>query len=638
MILKRLRNTLLSPLLINQRFLFVVWTVVALVAILLKYSTHSYNNFRIYTGVFDHWIGSLPLYGAYPAEYFDMNHYGIVFGLIIAPFALLPTGVGLMLWVMCGVFGLFWAIGMLPLERKWQAVIIWLSLNELFTATIYQQFNVVTVLLLILGFLCVERRRESFAAFTIVLGALVKIYGPVGLAFFPFMKNRVKFIKSLLLWTVVLSSLPILFTDYHYVWAQYTLWFDDIRATNVSQLFAPLQNISLLGVVRKISGCVDYKDIWIIGGGAVLFALSYLRRSQYGYINFRMMILASILLFIPLMSTSSENCSYLTAIIGVGIWWAITPKGRNGMAWTLLVMVVIASFAGNILPQKIYDDYFLKYALKAIPFTLVWLRISYELLTCNFQTIQIKQTVKSRGGEFDLKSCDIDIVLPCYNPTADWIEVIQAQFDRLKAKCPNHNFNLIVANDGSHLNFNDEYVAKLYQAIPGVVVINNVMNMGKGAALRSGVAAAHSPLILYTDIDFPYTTQSICYLITELETGSYDILLARRNQSYHSELSLMRRLLSWGSRTLNQKVLGMRYADAQGGLKGFNRVGRELFLQTTIERFLFDTEFIYMASQRTDITMNQITADLRENIILPAMGMGVVRREFMNFLKILFNR
>lgn len=629
----------LKLLLINKHFLLLVWLIIASVGVISKYSLGTYNNYDIYTGVFDHLIAQLPIYGEYPLSYFDMNHYGIVFGIVIAPFAMMPDGLGLFLWMIISTLILFFSIQALPIERKWQSVIMLLTVNELYTAVAYQQFNIAAAALILLSFIYIEKRAESKAAFVIALGALVKIYGIISLAFFFFVKRKLRFIGSFILWSVVLFVLPMILANHEYVLAQYAEWIKDIEAKNLANMFSEHQNISLLGVFRKISGVATYSDLWIIGSGVILFLSCYLRVKQYRNLDFRMMMLASILIFVSIFSSGSENCSYIPAAIGVGIWWAISPLGRTKIAWTLLILVIFASFAGNLLPRDFYVEFFRAYALKALPFTFVWLRITYEMLTCDFKKDESKIGLDkhTEPHKYDLNSCDIDVVLPCYNPAEDWVEVVAERYEELKASCPGHRMRLIISNDGSHENFDSSHIRKLRKMIDGVKIIDYKVNMGKGAALRRGVLAATSPLVIYTDIDFPYRTECVRDMVAQLESGSCDIIISKRNDTYHRELSFVRRLLSWGSRTMNSKLLGMKYPDAQGGLKGFNRVGREIFLQTTIERFLFDTEFVYKASKREDIKIAQVTVNLRDNIHLPSMGLKTMRREFMNFLKILFN-
>ena len=86
---------MLKKLLYNERFVGILWVALALATVIQNVILRTkYNNYLIFEGVFWHTIKQLPLYLPYPDEYGDMNHYGIFFSTIIAPFALLPTGMG----------------------------------------------------------------------------------------------------------------------------------------------------------------------------------------------------------------------------------------------------------------------------------------------------------------------------------------------------------------------------------------------------------------------------------------------------------------------------------------------------------------------------------------------------------------
>jgi len=56
------------------------------------------------------------LYAQYPLEFFDSNHYGPFFSIIIAPFAVLPHPLGLFFWQVLMALALFVAIRKLPLR------------------------------------------------------------------------------------------------------------------------------------------------------------------------------------------------------------------------------------------------------------------------------------------------------------------------------------------------------------------------------------------------------------------------------------------------------------------------------------------------------------------------------------------
>lgn len=234
------------------------------------------------------------------------------------------------------------------------------------------------------------------------------------------------------------------------------------------------------------------------------------------------------------------------------------------------------------------------------------------------------------------QKCDIDVILPCYNPPVGWIGTIATQLTSLRAMHPDRRLHLMVSNDGSQRNTTPQDIEQLMTLVADAEFVDYPTNMGKGAALRRAVALSKAPLVLYTDIDLPYRTECMSKIIGLLDQ-SYDIAMAARNHTYYSELSPTRKLLSWGSRTMNHLVLGMKYPDAQGGLKGFNRRGRDIFLTTKVDRFLFDTEFIHKASKNRDIRIAQVETNLRDGIHLPGMGMKVIRREFLNFLKIIFS-
>ena len=95
---EKIKAFLGHPMLSNRYVLLGLWLLLALAG-MLKYH-RSDNNFLIFRGVFWHTINRTSLYEAYPSEYWDVNHYGPVFSLVIAPFALLPEWAGMLLWLM----------------------------------------------------------------------------------------------------------------------------------------------------------------------------------------------------------------------------------------------------------------------------------------------------------------------------------------------------------------------------------------------------------------------------------------------------------------------------------------------------------------------------------------------------------
>ena len=375
-----------KPFFSNPRTLFGLWTPLAVVAGLTKMAPHRHNNFLIFRGVFWHTIQKLSLYDFYPTEYNDHNHYGPIFSLVIAPFAVVPDAIGLLGWLVVLALGMYYAVRRLPLEEGRQIFLYWFCAHELLTALQMQQFNIAIAAIIIGSFAAIEKGREVTAAFLIVLGTFVKLYGVVGLAFFFFVKRKPRFILALIGWSVVCFVAPMLISSPEYVVGQYVEWYERLAAKNGENTFSLMQNISLLGMIRKISGSASYSDLLVILPGLALFGLPYLRFGQYRHLAFRYAILSSVLLFVVLFSTGSESSTYIIPFAGIALWYATSPWKRSGWDVALLVFAFVLSSLSpsDLFPRSLREAYVLPYALKALPPTLIWLRLSYELLTRDY--------------------------------------------------------------------------------------------------------------------------------------------------------------------------------------------------------------------------------------------------------------
>ena len=375
-----------KPFFTNPRTLFGLWTLLAVVAGLTKMAPHRHNNFLIFRGVFWHTIQKLSLYDFYPTEYNDHNHYGPIFSLVIAPFAVVPDAIGLLFWLVVLALGMYYAVRRLPLEEGRQIFLYWFCAHELLTALQMQQFNIAIAAIIIGSFAAIEKGREVTAAFLIVLGTFVKLYGVVGLAFFFFVKRKPRFILALIGWSVVCFVAPMLISSPEYVIGQYVEWYERLAAKNGENTFSLMQNISLLGMIRKASGSASYSDLLVILPGLALFGLPYLRFGQYRHLAFRYAILSSVLLFVVLFSTGSESSTYIIPFAGIALWYTTSPWKRSGWDVALLVFAFVLSSLSpsDLFPRSLREAYVLPYALKALPPTLIWLRLSYELLTRDY--------------------------------------------------------------------------------------------------------------------------------------------------------------------------------------------------------------------------------------------------------------
>ena len=371
------------PLLRDYRLLCGLWMLLAVIAALTK--LHRCNNFIIFRGVFWHTWQQTSLYAPYPAEYGDVNHYGPFFSLVIAPFAVVPLWVGLLLWCVALTVLLYTAVRRSQFTNRQQLFLLWFCAHELLTALFMQQFNIAIAAIILLTYYCIERERDFWAAFWVMLGTFVKLYGIVGLAFFLFSKHKGRFVASLALWAVVMLVAPMLISSPDYVLSQYQEWYACLTEKNGENLASIAQNISLLGLVHRTTG-LEFSDLWLILPGMVIFALPYLRLSQYRHAAFRQTLLASVLMFVVLFSTGSESSGYIIAFVGVVVWYTCVPWQRSSWDVALLVFVFVLSSLSpsDLFPAYLRREWVQPYALKALPVVLVWLKLCYEIYTRDY--------------------------------------------------------------------------------------------------------------------------------------------------------------------------------------------------------------------------------------------------------------
>src|SRR5690554_2265020 len=120
-----------------------------------------------------------------------------------------------------------------------------------------------------------------------------------------------------------------------------------------------------------------------------------------------------------------------------------------------------------------------------------------------------------------IKNRTFTIVLPCYNPILGWEKTVINAINELQQKLE-INIDLVIVNDGSTQNVTAKEIDHLKSAIPQLHFVSYGENRGKGFALREGVSHVKNFPIVYTDIDFPYTTESFISIYKEVISGEFD--------------------------------------------------------------------------------------------------------------------
>lgn len=235
----------------------------------------------------------------------------------------------------------------------------------------------------------------------------------------------------------------------------------------------------------------------------------------------------------------------------------------------------------------------------------------------------------------------VDVILPIYRPHDNWCENICACCQNLRRYFSEHgaSLHLHLSNDGSDIAFfPEEKLDRIRETVDAFTFYTYEKNRGKGYSLRHAIASTDGDFQIYTDCDFPFGWESVAGIFDRLAAGA-DVVMGVRGRDYTDSLVRSRKILSHGSRLMNRLLLGLPKfnQDTQCGLKGFNRRGKELFMRTKINSFLFDTEFIVLA-YRAGVKIDVLPLVLRPGLKFSTMGGRVLLRELRNFASVLFIR
>lgn len=227
------------------------------------------------------------------------------------------------------------------------------------------------------------------------------------------------------------------------------------------------------------------------------------------------------------------------------------------------------------------------------------------------------------------------LVVPCYNPPDEWCENLINSFQEF-IRSIGEECRLILVNDGSVNGISNDEIVRLKELFPGMIYESYDTNKGKGYALREGMRHAIEPYVITTDIDFPYTNNSMVEIFKKVKSDE-GLVLGHRQRSYYQKVPLFRKWLSVAFRVSLKLFLKLQVDDTQCGLKAMGPKGKEVFMKTQIDGYLYDLELVALA-QKEDLTISRVNVSLKNDIAFSNMSPKILLKESSNFLKILSGR
>ncbi len=193
---------------------------------------------------------------------------------------------------------------------------------------------------------------------------------------------------------------------------------------------------------------------------------------------------------------------------------------------------------------------------------------------------------------------DLSIVIPAFNEEQRLPKAIEQIGAFLSARPL--RAEIIVVDDGSS-DATRDLIESYREKYPGLRLISNGRNRGKGYSVRHGVLEARGEIVLFSDADLSTPIEEADKLLVALREKGYDAAIGSRaldRSQIVVHQSAFREQAGNLFNCLVRRIAGIDFSDTQCGFKAFRRERTAIiFEQQRIERFGFDPEILFLAKR-----------------------------------------
>lgn len=132
----------------------------------------------------------------------------------------------------------------------------------------------------------------------------------------------------------------------------------------------------------------------------------------------------------------------------------------------------------------------------------------------------------ANGATPELAPFGLSIIVPAYNEGDTILRVLD---ELLCLDVPGKKLEIIVVNDGS-TDATREHLESIDDS--RLIPIHHLINLGKGAAVRAGIAAATGSHVLIFDADHEYDVGDVPRLVTPLLSGRAEVVYGSRMSGF----------------------------------------------------------------------------------------------------------
>jgi len=232
---------------------------------------------------------------------------------------------------------------------------------------------------------------------------------------------------------------------------------------------------------------------------------------------------------------------------------------------------------------------------------------------------------------------ELSIVIPAYNEEKRLPRALAqiSEYFTDQGKAPGA-VEILVVDDGS-TDATAAVAEEWSRRIPGLHVLSNGQNRGKGYSVRHGMLEARGRIALFTDADLSSPIEELPKLLAAISAGNEVAIGSRAldRSLIETHQSPYREFAGIVFNGFVRLFTGLRFHDTQCGFKAFVvEPSRVVFQQQRIERFGFDPEVLFLA-KRHGLRSAEIPVRWAHD---PATKVHVVRDSLLMFGDLIYIR
>lgn len=346
-----------------------------------------YNNYRIFKFSFYHLLQGRDIYQLFPDDHWDLYKYSPAFALCFGLLSWMPDAIGLVLWNLINALCLFAGVRLLPgLTTEKKSWILLFCVLEMLLSIQNTQSNGLMAGLVVLAFALAERRRYILSTLCIVFSFYIKIYGGLAFVFYLFYPEKLKLMGWSLFWMVFFAVVPLVVVSGSQLLFLYKSWLHLL--VNDRSASIGLSVMGLLETWFKVN--ISKNLVALMGLLLFLVPLMYVRR--YNDLTFRLLYLASTLIWMVIFNHKAESPTYIIVMSGIGIWYFCQAPDPVNRILLILAFLLISMSISDLVPAPIRNGFIRPYGIKAVMGIVIWCKILYQQLTLRYAPALVAET------------------------------------------------------------------------------------------------------------------------------------------------------------------------------------------------------------------------------------------------------